>query len=206
MADNTQRSPAIPDEIRDLRESLPDEITNAIATNPRNNPPYRVEVAEILSQGDRPYYSSTGAAAALEMPNKKETVQKRLDHLCDCGVARSETVGDVYVYWLSSADSAWPLPPDVAVRSKSDLPVSTFIQTAYGRTTLLGLGIIAVGCLATWGGGALLATGALPTVSFLTIAFGLFCLPVGLIALLVGFGRYVWEYREDFGVSRVFGD
>jgi len=42
-------------------------------------------------------------------------------------------------------------------------------------------------------------------VSFYTIAFGLFCLPVGLITLLAGFGRYVWEYRDAFGSSRLLG-
>ena len=205
MTENSYRSKAIPDHVRDLRDSLPDEITSSVATNPRNEPPYRLDVAALLLRGDRPYYSSTQAAAALEMPTKKETVQKRLDHLCECGVANSETVGDVYVYWLAAEKSAWGLPPDVEVRSKSDLPVSEFVQTAYGRMTLLGIGSVCVGCLATWGGGALLATGVFSTVSFYTIAFGLFCLPVGLITLLAGFGRYVWEYRDAFGSSRLLG-
>jgi len=81
MTENSYRPQAIPDHVRDQRDSLPDEITSSIATNPRNEPPYRLDVAALLLRGDRPYYSSTQAAAALEIPTKK-TVQKRLDYLC----------------------------------------------------------------------------------------------------------------------------
>jgi len=202
MTDNSYKPINIPSYVRDLEESLPDEITNAVATNPQNDAPYRLEVANHLLTGGRPYYSSARIASDLDGPLQKETVQKRLDYLCDCGVAKSESVGGSLIYWYDSKDSRWPVPPDVEVRGKSVLAVREFAEKEYPRTTHLGITAVCIGSLATWGGGALLATNIFPAVSFGMIAFGLLCLPIGLSIFTVGFLRHYREHQSIFGSGR----
>ena len=200
---NESLEPAhVPPHVRDLKKSLPAEITNAVATNPQNDSPYRLEVANHLLTGGRPYYSSGRSASELDGPIKKETVQKRLDYLYDCGVAKSEIVGGGYIYWYDSQKSRWPVPPDVEVRGTSGLSVKEFAAEKYRRTTHLGIAAVCIGSLATWGGGALLATNIFSAVSFSLIAFGLLCLPVGLSIFTVGFLQHYREHQSVFGSTK----
>jgi len=192
----------VPPNVRELEKSLPDEITNAVESNQQNDAPYRLEVANHLLTGGRPYYSSARIASELDGPIKKETVQKRLDYLCDCGIAKSESVGGSHIYWYDSEESRWPVPPDVEVRCKPELPIKEFAAEKYRRTTHLGIAAVCFGSLATWGGGALLATNAFPAVSFSVIAFGLLCLPIGLIIFTIGFLQHFREHQSIFRSGR----
>ncbi len=140
------------------------------------------EVAAVLFDGDRPYFTRAQVQARLRERTgrdfSKDTVLRRLDRLRELDVARSDDLGNGVIYYPRDERSEWPIPPELAGDESPDETLSRpALQVA-------GLGVVCLvlaGLPMLWG--TFVVAGVLPPV-----VPGTTTLAAGLSAVLVGYG------------------
>lgn len=127
--------------------SLPDEIKSNIES--RKNRDLTVEdVAEVLHNGERPYYSVGQIRARLAQRVSEPPIRARLGELIDADYVEEEQVGRMQLYWWKNPKSSWPVPPDVSVEAVPDeMTISEFFNQKYVKRAAWGVGIIVIGFL-----------------------------------------------------------
>lgn len=127
---------------------MPEEIKANIESR-KNRDVTAEDVAEILCDGDRPYYSVGQIRARLPQDVKSDPpIRARLGDLIDAGYVKQEQVGRMHLYWWKNDKSEWPIPLDVTVEPVPDeMTISEFFDQKYVKRAAWGVGIIIIGFL-----------------------------------------------------------
>lgn len=177
--------------------TLPDEVRANLESR-RNRDVTQEDVAEILRNDDRPFYSVSRIKAQLPQDVKSEPpIRARLGELIELGYVKEEQVGRMHLYWWKHPDSEWPVPPDVEVVPVPDeMTVSEFFDQpaikrgAWGTGTVVVLSfIIIVGTLI-----GTVSEGALYQATLLIVGFSFL---TSMAAFLVLFSSIYRFFRSD---------
>lgn len=154
-------------------------------------------VAELMVNGDRPYYNIQRLEA--EFDTSGDTIRDRLAEMENKGVVKKERINNGDVYWINFDVSEWPIPPDTDVESSTD---EQTVKEFFGQTYVL---LIAIGIILSMGSGPLIWAGtfqaggqiALPIQTENLLAGGLLSIMLAYSFILSGI--LVWVIDKGFG-------
>lgn len=175
---------------------LPEWIIDRLDIN-RNLDIQQHHVAELMVNGDRPYYNIQ--RLETEFDTSGDTIRDRLGEMENKGVVKKERINNGDVYWINYDVSEWPKPPDVKVESVTD---EQTVREFFGQKYVV---FIAVGIVLSMVSGPIIWAGTFQ-------AGGQLSLPVpsenllagGLMAILFAYtfilsGILVWVINKGFG-------
>lgn len=122
-------------------ELLPEDVRSKLKTDPRHtngNELLPAEVAVILRESERPFWTAARMKEELDTGHGKETVRDKLKALEEMGICRSMPANNGRIYWWNDDRSDWPIPPDVIVEGRQELTVAELVAPWYAKVGLLG--------------------------------------------------------------------
>lgn len=179
-------------------EDLPEWVEDRLEHD-NNRRLQQRHVAEIIVNGDRPYYNVRRIRAELKGDFDNDTVRSRLNELVEQDVLATEMMNRGNIYWLKDDDSDWPIPPDVEVVPVDDeLTVSEFFSQPYVAVASLGAFFAVVSGIVIWV--ALLQdVGAIsyPLSTQTVLQWGLLLILVSLV--FISASGVLWIAEKTFG-------
>lgn len=174
---------------------LPEWIENKLDIN-RNRDIQQHHVAELMVNGDRPYYNIDRLEADLDASD--DTIRERLREMGNKGVVKKEDVNNGNVYWINYDESQWPIPPDTDVEGSTD---EQTVTEFFGQRYVV---FMAVGVLMSMIAGPIIWMGtfqaggqlALPLQAENVLAGGLLAIFFAYAFILIGI--LVWVIDKGF--------
>lgn len=181
-----------------MSQELPEWVEDRLEHD-NNRDLQQRHVAEVIVNGDRPYYNVRGVRAEIKGDFDKDTVRARLDELVEQGVLREELMNRGYIYWLKEQESDWPIPPDVEVEAITNEPT---VSEFFSRPHVV---IASIGFLGTAIAGVVVWLGTLQSAGSITLPWSATeVLTIGLLTMLLSYlaifsSMIVWILDKGVG-------
>lgn len=123
-------------------DALPEDVHSKLKTDIRHvsgDELLPAQVAEVMYENERPFWTAAQMRAQLETGHEKETVRNKLQKLDEIGICDSEEANTGRIYWLADERSEWPIPPDVVIEGERQLTVAELLNPWYAKLAVLGI-------------------------------------------------------------------